>query len=68
MILTWRLETSADGAAWTVLLENGMFDNIRNNPVRTEVELPFKARWIRLTPLTTSADTTYGLSDFGILQ
>ena len=68
VILTWRLETSADGAAWTVLRENGMFDNIRNNPVRTEVELPLKARWIRLTPLTTSTDTTYGLSDFGLLQ
>ena len=66
VIIDYRLEASNDGTNWTVAGE-GMFDNIVNNPVRSEVRLPLKARYLRLVPLRTSAGTTYGIADFGIL-
>jgi alpha-L-fucosidase len=66
VIIDYRLEVSADGTHWTVA-DEGMFDNIVNNPVRTEVRNPFQARYLRLTPLRTSGGATYGISGFGAL-
>ena len=66
VIIDYRLETSADGTNWTVAGE-GMFDNIVNNPVRCEVRLPLKARYLRLVPLRTSTETTYGIAGFSSL-
>ena len=64
VIIDYRLEVSADGTLWTVA-DEGMFDNIVNNPVRTEVRKPLKARFLRLVPTRTSTGTTYGIAGFG---
>jgi alpha-L-fucosidase len=66
VIIDYRLEVSADGKQWTVA-DAGMFDNIVNNPVRTEVRKPLKARFLRLVPTRTSTGTTYGIAEFGQL-
>ena len=66
VIIDYRLEASEDGTRWTVV-EEGMFDNIVNNPVRNEVRKPFTARYIKLVPVRSSNGTTYGIADFGII-
>lgn len=52
IVKDYRIETSADGIAWTTAAE-GSFDNIRNNPV--EQTVPFatarQARWVRFVAL-----------------
>jgi len=67
VILRYKLETSDDGRTWTTIRENERFDNIVNNPVRTELRVSFSGRFVKLTPLETSNGSTYGLSDFGVL-
>ena len=66
VILTWKLEASDDGLHWRTVVEEERFDNIVNNPVRTEVKVAFKGRYVKLTPLTTSGPE-YGLSVFETL-
>jgi len=66
VIIDYRLEASEDGTRWTVV-EEGMFDNIVNNPIRNEVRKPFTARYIKLVPVRSSNGTTYGIADFGII-
>jgi len=68
VIVRFRLETSDDGLNWTVLRQDARFDNIVNNPIRTEVRIPFRGRFIKLVPLETSNGSTYGLSDFGAFR
>lgn len=68
-VITYNLEISADGKSWTTVFSDKMFDNIVNNPIRQEVRFgsPLEFRHIRLTPLRTSAEDSYGVSGFGIL-
>ena len=48
----FRLETSEDGVAWAVAIEDDSFANVRNNPDRQEVRFaPVKARFFRFTAL-----------------
>lgn len=43
-------ETSLDGAHWTVCVDHGRFDNIKNNPILQEVRFtPVSARYFRFT-------------------
>lgn len=68
VIITYRLESSLDGTAWTTVHAEKMFDNIVNNPVEQDVtfDVPVRARHIRLTPLRVSGDT-YAVSDFSAI-
>ena len=48
----YRFETSLDGKTWTTNVEQGRFDNIRNNPVRQQAPFaPVSARLFRFTAL-----------------
>ncbi len=69
VIEEFRLEASRDGSEWTTVLDGRLFDNIVNNPVRCEVPLPesVQARFLRLTPLRTSVEGTFGVQSFGPL-
>lgn len=68
-IISYDLEVSRDGETWTRIYSDKMFENIVNNPVRQEVRFdnPVELRHIRIIPLRTSADGTYGVADFGVL-
>jgi alpha-L-fucosidase len=49
IVETFRLETSLDGMNWQTAIENGRFDNIRNNPILQEMRFSSrKARYFRL--------------------
>ena len=75
VIVTYMVETSVDGKEWKVVVQEGMFDNIVNNPVSQEVvfEVPVLARMIRLVPIRVEdvngsvEGTTYGVSVFAEL-
>ncbi len=50
----YRFEISTDDAHWTTLVDNGRFDNVKNNPIAQEVY--FKrvvARYFRFTALSS---------------
>ena len=48
----FRFETSEDGAAWRVAIDDGNFANVRNNPDQQEVRFaPVTARFFRFTAL-----------------
>ena len=50
---TFQLETSLDGMNWQTAIENGRFDNIRNNPILQEMRFSSrKARYFRFTVMT----------------
>ncbi len=50
---TFRFETSVDGNKWTTEIENGRFDNVKNNPTAQEVYFkPVEARYFRFTALS----------------
>lgn len=68
-VVTYDLFASTDGKRWDKVLSDRMFDNIVNNPVRQEVDFGkvLKARYVRLVPLRTSGDGTYGISGFEVL-
>ena len=69
-IISYDLEFSTDGKTWTGMYSDKLFENIVNNPVRQAVRFsePVELRYLRLTPLRTSAEETYGVSGFGILK
>lgn len=76
-IVTYDLEVSKDGSAWTKVYEGKMFENIINNPTSREVvfEEPMKVKAVRLVPLRVEisagaagqAHDTYGCSEFTLL-
>ncbi len=52
VVETYRFETSPDGTTWTMVVGNGRFDNIQNNPGLQEVRFPsVEARFFRFTAL-----------------
>lgn len=77
-IVTYDLEVSKDGSAWTKVYEGKMFENIINNPTSREVvfEEPMKVKAVRLVPLRVEisagaagqAHDTYGCSEFTLLM
>lgn len=77
-IVTYDLEVSKDGSAWTMVYEGKMFENIINNPTSREVvfEEPMKVKAVRLVPLRVEisagaagqAHDTYGCSEFTLLM
>jgi alpha-L-fucosidase len=49
----FRFETSVDGVAWAMAIDDGSFANVRNNPDRQEARFaPVKARFFRFTALS----------------
>lgn len=52
-IYRYNFLTSMDGNTWTSVIKNGVFNNIKNNPIRQNVrfELPVNARYFKLEPL-----------------
>lgn len=77
-IVTYDLEVSKDGNAWTKVYEGKMFENIINNPTSREVvfEEPMMAKAVRLVPVRVEisagaagqANDTYGCSEFTLLM
>lgn len=69
-IITYDLEVSRDGEQWTRVFAGKMFENIVNNPIRQNVEFGqnLSFRYMRLIPLTSSDEDSYGVSGFGILE
>ena len=52
IVESYRFETSVDGKVWTTAIDQGRFDNIRNNPILQEVPFPtVTARFFRFTAL-----------------
>lgn len=68
-IVCYDLEVSTDGKVWEKILENRMFDNIVNNPIRQNVRFgaPVEARYIKIVPVRTNLADTYGMAGFGII-
>lgn len=68
-LITFCLETSLDGKTWRKVIEDKMFDNIVNNPVRQEIlfSKPLKTRYLRIMPGRTSLPDRYAIADLGIL-
>ncbi len=52
-VLSYNCQVSRDGKKWTAVIKNGIFDNIRNNPVLQEVRFSRAqtARFLRFIPL-----------------
>lgn len=69
-ILSYKLEYSDDKQNWATVYEDRMFDNIVNNPICQYVYFPdtIKAKYLRITPLRTSADGAYSCAACGILR
>ena len=67
-IITYDLLLSSDGENWEKVFSGRMFDNIVNNPLPQEVGLPggFRARYVKLVPLRTSGDGSYGVAGFEV--
>ncbi|MCM1177346.1 MAG: alpha-L-fucosidase [Bacteroidales bacterium] len=65
-IITYDFLVSVDGSTWTKVFSDRMFDNVVNNPVRQDVAFreKVKARYLKLVPLRTSSDGTYGSAGF----
>lgn len=76
-IVTYDLEVSKDGSAWTKVYEGKMFENIINNPTSRDVTFdePMKVKAVRLVPVRVEvsagaagqAHDTYGCSEFTLL-
>lgn len=68
VVITYNLEYSTDGKKWKPIFEDRMFDNIVNNPIRQDVtfDTPVTLRYLRLTPLRTSQEETYGVREMGV--
>ena len=63
VITRYRLEGSRDGRRWFPIRE-GMFGNIVNNPIPQDVPLrdEVQARYLRLTPVETVPEGSYGIA------
>ena len=69
-VVTYDLLVSEDGKNWTKILSDTMFDNIVNNPIQQDVLFPepVKARLLKLVPLRTSVEGTYGYASFDVIR
>ena len=52
-VLSYKCQVSSNGNTWTTVVNNGIFDNIRNNPVLQEIRFSRtrKARFLRFMPV-----------------
>ncbi len=68
-IITYDLLGSLDGRNWTSLRSDAMFDNIVNNPIRSNVrfESPARTRYLKLVPRRTQQTDVYGVGELGVL-
>lgn len=67
-IMRYNLYASEDGQSWNKIIDNTLFNNMRNNPLKQEIkfEKPIKARYLKLEPVeTTTGNTTYVIGGFG---
>lgn len=55
-IYRYNFMVSTDGRNWTNLIENGVFGNIKNNPIMQQISFgkPHKARYIKLQSLQSA--------------
>ncbi|MDD3064221.1 MAG: discoidin domain-containing protein, partial [Massilibacteroides sp.] len=70
-IQRYRVYTSADNKNWTELKTNGLFNNIRNNPVRQDVDFgqTIQARYFKLEPIElTNTEDSYAVLELGVIQ
>lgn len=69
-IQRYHFAVSTDGNTWTTLRENGLFNNMRNNPIRQDVyfERSVKAKFIRIEPVElTKISDHYAVAEFGVI-
>lgn len=69
-IYKYNFYTSEDGLTWRKVINNGSFDNIKNNPIKQNVQLKksIKTRFIKLEPLETTINKNgYTISEIGVI-
>lgn len=70
-IQRYHVYASSDNKTWVEIKSNGLFHNIRNNPVRQDLyfDREIKLRYLKLEPveLTNSGDS-YAVLEFGVIQ
>lgn len=69
-ISRYNLSVSGDGTNWTILKNNAIFNNIKNNPIRQDVSFdkPVQAKYIKIEPLELTAKSDkYTVSELGII-
>jgi len=69
-IMRYNLYTSLDGQTWNKVIDNALFNNMRNNPVKQEIKLekPVDTRYLKLEPVeTTTGSSTYVIAGFGVI-
>ncbi len=70
-LFRYNCSVSIDGQTWTKLINNFIFNNIKNNPIRQDVlfDQPVQAKYIRIEPLESVNSTRYyAVSELGILS
>lgn len=71
-IMEYNLYTSVDGIQWEKVISNGVFNNIKNNPIPQEVLFghPIEASTLKIEPVKTTDDKfqTYTWSNFEALN
>ncbi len=70
-ISKYTLSTSSDGKNWKEQIVSGIFNNIKNNPVRQDVHLDssVNARYLRIEPLELTFDKAerYTVAEVGVI-
>lgn len=67
-VTRYNLHFSEDGKKWTTVKKNSIFNNIKNNPIKQEVNFdkPLKAKFIKFEPVeTTTGNKTYIVAELG---
>ena len=66
-MISYTLQISDNGKDWKDLLTEQMFENIVNNPVLQQIQLPqsVKARYVRMLPVRCSGDS-YSVARFDV--
>jgi hypothetical protein len=69
VVETYRLEISVDGRHWKTAIDQGRFDNIRNNPILQEVAFAaMRARYFRFTALRdVDGKTAVSVAELNVL-
>jgi alpha-L-fucosidase len=70
-IFKYTLYASHDGKNWKEQIASGIFNNIKNNPVRQDVyfDKPVNARYLKIEPLELTFDKAvqYSVAEIGII-
>lgn len=69
-VYRYNLYTSTDGNNWDKVISNSSFNNIKNNPIKQDVQFEntVQAKYIKLEPLqNTNNGKDYSISEIGVI-